>query len=480
MATLAALRPMRREARSLIELVKGRLGSRAATDPSLYAWYSDSCPHGLPPGECRVHPRARPSQRPPQGDWRTFLALAGRGWGKTRCGAEWVRSMVETGQARRVALVAATADDARAVMVEGESGILAICPPSCRPRYEPSRRRLTWPSGAIATTYSAEEPDRLRGPQHDLAWIDEISSWKYPATFDNLLLGLRLGKNPRVLVTTTPRPTKLLKRLIAEPTTVIVKGSTYENRPNLAETFFSQIVSTYEGTRLGQQEIYAEILETSDGAWFATFDGAKHVATRPLDAEYSPMFPVHLAIDCGVSRHTGAVWFQVRPLSQYQSKVTVFADFHCEGPYSEAAAKMIRSTSDSLPSRGRIDTVRLDPASTARTGIGPAAFGEFERVFGSRVTEHWPTHRVADGLDQLELLLETGCLLLHPRCTHLKAAFQNYARTFRGGEWLDIPADPQHPHEDLLDALRGGVRDRFPEGRPAQTTLRNTPASRIF
>jgi hypothetical protein len=189
---------------------------------------------------------------------------------------------------------------------------------------------------------------------------------------------------------------------------------------------------------------------------------------------------VHLAIDCGVSRHTAAVWFQFRGLDPAQRRVTVFGDWYAEGLYSEAAAQAIWSRGQELPGRGRADTVRLDPAATARTGIGPAAFGEFARVFGPRSTAHWPKHRVADGLDQLEVLLDKGLLLIHPRCVHLKAAFQNYLRARRGGEWLDEPADPQHPHEDLIDALRGGVRDRFPEGRPEAERLRTVHASWMY
>jgi phage terminase large subunit-like protein len=169
----------------------------------------------VPAGSCRLHPRVRPVQRPPAGDWRTWLALAGRGWGKTRCGGEWIRNLVETEQARRVALVAPTAADVRDVMVEGESGLLAISPPWFRPRYEPSKRRLTWPNRAIATLYSSDEPERLRGPQHDAAWCEEIGCWRYPAAFKMLLLGLRLGSDPRVCVTTTPRASALVKRLLS-------------------------------------------------------------------------------------------------------------------------------------------------------------------------------------------------------------------------------------------------------------------------
>ncbi len=331
----------------------------------------------------------------------------------TRTGAEWVRSMAESGRSRRIALVAPTATDARDVMIEGESGILAVSPPWSRPRYEPSRRRLTWPNGAIATSYSADEPERLRGPQHELAWVDELASWRYPQAWDNLMFGLRLGSNPRVCVTTTPKPVRLVKALLAEPTTAIVRGSTHENRSNLAPAFFEKILATYEGTRLGRQEIYAEILEVGDGAWFSRFDPARHVTDG---AEYDHRFRVHLAIDCGVSRHVGAVFFQVRELGSLSHRVTVFGDYHAEGFLSEANARAIKAKAEELPCRGRLDVVRLDPASSARTGVGPAAYGEFEKVFGSRITARWPQHPVLDGLDQLEILLDSACLLIHPRC----------------------------------------------------------------
>ena len=208
---------------------------------------------------------AREEQKPPGGDWSTWLYMAGRGAGKTRAGSEWVHQQVRDG-ARRIALVGATAADCRDVMVEGESGLLATASPMDMPLYEPSRRRLTWQSGAIATTYSAEEPDRLRGPQHDAAWCDELAAWRYGAAWPMLLLGLRLGGKPRALVTTTPRPTKLVKELIAQPTTVVTRGSTYDNRANLAESYMEQIVKRYEGTRLGRQELMGEIIEDVEGA----------------------------------------------------------------------------------------------------------------------------------------------------------------------------------------------------------------------
>lgn len=209
--------------------------------------------------------QARPNQLPPPGAWRTWLVLAGRGFGKTRTGAEWIRSQVETSACGRLALVAPTAADARDVMVEGESGLLAIAPPWNRPKYEPSKRRLTWPNGALATLYSADEPERLRGPQHDGAWCDELASWRYAEAWDMLQFGMRLG-DPRTVVTTTPKPKKLLLDLIKADSTAITRGSTYENRANLAPAFLEQIVAKYEGTRLGRQELNAEVLEDVEGA----------------------------------------------------------------------------------------------------------------------------------------------------------------------------------------------------------------------
>src|SRR5207237_2426322 len=167
--------------------------------------------------------------------------------------AEWVCDQAASGRAGRIALVAATAADARDVLVEGESGILAVAPSWCRPIYEPSKRRLTWPNGGIATTFSAEEPERLRGPQHDAAVCDELGSWSRPETWDMLQFGLRLGGNPRCLVATTPRPTKLIRELLAREgrDVVVTRGTTYENRANLAPGFFDQVIRKYEGTRLG-------------------------------------------------------------------------------------------------------------------------------------------------------------------------------------------------------------------------------------
>lgn len=216
---------------------------------------------------------ARDSQLPPPGDWLVWLVLAGRGYGKTRTGAETVRNYVERGLAGRIGLIAPTAADAREVMVEGESGILACSPPWMMPRYEPSKRRLTWPNGARATCYSAEEPERLRGPQHDLIWGDEPASWLGPPGHEGMpawnmaIMGLRLGR-PRAIVTGTPKPVGLVLRLLKQPGVVVTRGSTYENSANLAQAYLEEVRRAYEGTRLGRQEIYAEVLLDVAGALF--------------------------------------------------------------------------------------------------------------------------------------------------------------------------------------------------------------------
>ena len=209
---------------------------------------------------------ARPAQLPPPGDWRIWLVLAGRGFGKTRTGAEFIRAGAEREGCRRMGLLGSTAADVRDVMVEGESGLLAISPPWNRPKYEPSKRRLTWPNGAIATTYSADEPDRLRGPQHDRLWADEVAAWRYPDAWDMAMLGLRLGNDPRAIVTTTPKRTALMRELLKMQGVARTGGSTYENRANLAGAFVEQIITKYEGTRLGRQELMAEMLDDVEGA----------------------------------------------------------------------------------------------------------------------------------------------------------------------------------------------------------------------
>lgn len=209
---------------------------------------------------------ARDDQLPPAGDWRNWLILAGRGWGKTRTGAETVRAWAEAGIGP-IALVARTAADARDVMVEGPAGLLAISPAWFRPTYEPSKRRLTWPNGVVATTFSADEPDLLRGPQHAAGWLDELAAWSsLEDALSNFEFGLRLGDRPRVVITTTPRPLPALRRLMRDPRTVVTRGRTMDNAANLAADFIAAIEAKYAGTRLGRQELEGELLEDVPGA----------------------------------------------------------------------------------------------------------------------------------------------------------------------------------------------------------------------
>ena len=240
---------------------------------------------------------ARGPQKRPEGQWSTWVINAGRGYGKTRTGAENVRRWAEENPGCRIAMVARTSSDVRDVMVEGESAIMACCPPWNMPRYEPSKRRITWANGSIATTFSADEPDLLRGPQFHYAWADELASWRFlKESWDNLQLGLRLGDDPRAIVTTTPKPIKMLRTLMADPTTVVTGGSTYENRANLADSFFDNITRLYEGTSVGRQELYAQLLDQAEGALWQREDIDKHRI-----AESPQLGRVVVAIDPAVS-----------------------------------------------------------------------------------------------------------------------------------------------------------------------------------
>ncbi|MEL7097970.1 MAG: terminase family protein [Pseudomonadota bacterium] len=216
-------------------------------------------------------------QLPPVGDWRTWVVLGGRGAGKTRAGAEWVRAQVEgalpwdKGACSRVALVGETVDQVREVMVFGDSGILACCPPDRRPEWQAGRKRLVWPNGATAAVYSAHDPEALRGPQFDAAWVDELAKWKKAEeTWNQLQFALRLGHHPRVCVTTTPRNVGVLKRLLDLQSTVQTHAPTSANKANLAASFLEEVQARYAGTRLGRQELEGVLLADIEGAlWTA-------------------------------------------------------------------------------------------------------------------------------------------------------------------------------------------------------------------
>ncbi|MEL7259244.1 MAG: terminase family protein, partial [Pseudomonadota bacterium] len=212
-------------------------------------------------------------QLPPKGKWRSWVIMGGRGAGKTRAGAEWVRAQVEgarplyPGKCRRMALVGETIDQVREVMVFGESGIMACSPPDRRPSWQPTRKRLLWPNGATAQIFSAHDPESLRGPQFDGAWVDEMAKWrKARETWDMLQFGLRLGRDPRVCVTTTPRNIGVLKELLERDSTVVTHAATEANRARLAQSFLEEVQARYAGTLLGRQELEGLLIDKVDGA----------------------------------------------------------------------------------------------------------------------------------------------------------------------------------------------------------------------
>ena len=251
---------------------------------------------------------ALPHQLPPDGDWRTWVILGGRGAGKTRAGAEWVRSMVEgptpyaMGRAHRIALLGETIDQAREVMVFGDSGILAVCPKGWKPVWHASRKLLEWPNGATAQLFSAHTPESLRGPQFDAVWADELAKWKKgEEAWDMLQFGLRLGDDPRACVTTTPRQSVVLERLLELSSTVTTHAPTQANRANLAKGFLEEIEARYAGTRLGRQEIEGLMLTEAEGALWSRQD---------LQAALIPRAPeldrIVVAVDPPVTSHKGS------------------------------------------------------------------------------------------------------------------------------------------------------------------------------
>lgn len=247
-------------------------------------------------------------QLPPDGDWRTWVIMGGRGAGKTRAGSEWVRNEVEgprpldAGRSARVALVGETIEQVREVMVFGESGILACSPPDRRPEWQASRKRLLWPSGAVAQVFSAHEPESLRGPQFDAAWVDELAKWKKAGeTWDMLQFGLRLGPAPRQCVTTTPKNVPVLKSILDNPSTVVSKAPTEANRAYLAASFLEEVRARYAGTRLGRQELDGVLLDDREGALWAS----AALETCQVDTA-GEMDRIVVAVDPPVTGHKGS------------------------------------------------------------------------------------------------------------------------------------------------------------------------------
>lgn len=252
-------------------------------------------------------------QLPPEGDWITWVVLGGRGAGKTRAGSEWIRRQVEgarpmdPGACSRVALIGETLDEAREVMVFGESGIMKCSPPDRRPTWNSGRRQLTWPNGASAQIFSASDPEALRGPQFDCAWCDELAKWrKAHETWDMLQFGLRLGSRPRQIVTTTPRNSSLLKTLLEEDSTVMTHAPTSANSMHLASGFLESVTRKYGNSRLGRQELEGELLMDHDGALWThdTLEAAKQLPEKDLSrivvAVDPPVTSGERSDECGI------------------------------------------------------------------------------------------------------------------------------------------------------------------------------------
>ncbi|BBE72061.1 terminase-like family protein [Pleomorphomonas sp. SM30] len=286
--------------------------------------------------------QARPDQLPPAGDWTVWLVMGGRGAGKTRTGAEWVRALVygKLGAggppAGRIALVGETFADVRDVMVEGVSGLLAVHPRHERPTWSPSRRRLEWPNGASAQAFSSEDPEALRGAQFDAAWADELAKWRHAdATFDMLQFGLRLGARPRQVVTTTPRAVPLLRRLLADPGTATTRARTADNAANLAPAFLTTVVGRYQGTRLGRQELDGELVEErADALWTRAEIEAVRISGAP------PLTRVVVAVDppAGAAQNSDACGIVAAGLDG-EGRIVVVADRSCRGARPETWAR---------------------------------------------------------------------------------------------------------------------------------------------
>jgi phage terminase large subunit-like protein len=277
----------------------------------------------------------RDNQMPPSGDWRIWLVMAGRGFGKTRMGAEWVREIAMANPGVRIALIGATMMEARQVMVEGESGILSVCA-GAPAHWEPSLRRLTWPNGSTAMLYSAAEPESLRGPQHHYAWADEIAKWgRGVSAWDNLLLGLRLGHGPKIMATTTPRPVPLIKRLVKENGVAITNGRTADNAHNLPPDYIAAVEALYGGTRLGRQELDGELIEDAVGAlWTRAMIEACRVGAVP------EMQRIVIGVDPPITAGGDACGIVVAGLGT-DEKAYVLADHSVSGLSPEGWARAV-------------------------------------------------------------------------------------------------------------------------------------------
>jgi len=396
---------------------------------------------------------ARPNQTvPPQEWWTIWLILAGRGWGKTRCGAEFVRFHVENGLASRIALIAEDAGDARDVMIEGESGILAISHPKMRPVFQPSKRRLEWPNGAIATIYSDNDPETLRGPQHDLAWVDELAKFRnIDLMWSNLMFGLRLGQKPRVCVTTTPKPVPMIRKLAADDRVLVTTGTTHENFSNLAPTFRDEIISEYEGTRIGRQELYAELIDPEDYGivkreWFRLWPAEKELPEFIYILQsYDPAYT-----DKTINDPTAcSVWGVFRPSPDKPMSVMLIDCFEAFMIYPDLKRKMLDEFESIYGEPGK----RVDQILIEEKASGLSLIQDLQRA-NLPVRGYNPGR--ADKTQRLALIaniIERGRVYV-PESTLKRGQPRDWADLLIS----QICSFPESPRDDLIDTTSQALR----------------------
>lgn len=428
---------------------------------------------------------ARPEQLAPLGAWAQWWIIAGRGFGKTRTGAEWIQRRVMAGQARRIALVGATASDVRDVMVEGESGIIRVAARyGVTVKYEPSKRRVTWPNGAVATTFAAEEPNRLRGPEHDTAWCDEPAAWRNAIDArDNLAFGLRIG-NPQSVWTTTPKGFPIIRETISsakqqgraiaetglyidkggrhlEPTIRMTTGSTYENTHNLAPAFLAEILGKYEGTRLGRQELHAELLEdlgtTFHRSWFHLADDLSDIPdARPGGWQWVRYYDLAGTVESDANPDPD--WTAGAKVGYHpEAKIWCVADVR-RGRLSAAGVDKLLTSTAREDSRATAIGIEQEPGSAGKLLI---AHYKTDVLAGYRVTGYRPS-----GPKEARASLHAGAAeqgrvwLLNRQWT-----------TAYLDEHEEFPAEDQTgAHDDMVDATSGAFEMLRRWGRRRRTT----------
>src|SRR3990167_348434 len=397
---------------------------------------------------------ARPKQLPPPGQWLVWMLRAGRGFGKTRTGSGWVHERAMASPGRWMALVGRVPKDIRDYMVEGPGGLLRNTAPHERPQYESSINRVTWPNGSWATIYSSEKPDDLRGFSGDTGWLDELAKFANPREcWDNLQFGMRevSADQPRILITTTPRPIPLLSEIEEKPTTVVVTGSSYENRANLSPVWFSEILSAYEGTALGRQEIHAELLDEVEGRVYSSFSKAPFPAGN-LDAS---------VVDTGAEILVGQD-FNVNPMASVVA-VRVADECHVLDAL-EIPVSNTEEVADELRRRypGRKIVVCPDPSGTARKTSAPVGQTDFTilRRAGFEVRAPHAAPLVVDRVNNTQAMLLQGTrrrVRIHTRATALIRGLKNL--TYKEGTSI---RDKASGFDHVCDALDYLLWEEFP------------------